>query len=122
VIKDPLTVWNGQFPYDALDRAGITPESSQSDVEEASFTLMTGRMMTPAAQKAWHELRDIRRRLLVDLLLYDVGPDIGTGQAREKIQPEPADPGETSPGPLPPAGLGDFPSQHFIDSLIHFDR
>jgi hypothetical protein len=119
VIKDPLTVWNGQFPYDALGRAGITPESSQSDVEEASFTLMTGRMMTPATQKAWHELRDIRRRMVVDLLLYDIGLDTEPAQAGDRIQRELAD---TSPEPLPPDGPGVFPSQHFIDSLIHFDR
>ncbi len=150
MIVDPLTVWNGQFPYDALEPAGITPASSREDVEQASFTLMTARMMTPATQKAWQELRDMRQRLVVDFLLYDVDPAAEFGQARAAIQRQLAGHGEPpgldgaftvpvdllhgladelteaglDPPPPPdvPDGLRALPSHDFLDGLVHFDR
>ena len=150
MIKDPLTVWNGQYPYDALAVAGITPQSSQADVEQASFTLMATHTMNPTTQKAWHELRDIQRRLLADFLLYDIDPANDIGRAQERIRRELADHGEPPeltaaitipaeilggladelsevrleppPPPVVPADLCAFPSQTLIDRLIHFDR
>jgi hypothetical protein len=150
VIKDQLTVWNGQFPYDVLAPAGITPMSTQAEVEDASFTLMTKRMMNTTTQKAWDELRDPQRRLLVDILLYNVDPAEEIARARERIERELADPGEPpelagaltvpaelldeladelttvhleSPPPVAaPPELAPFPPQSLIDSLILFDR
>ncbi|GDY31983.1 hypothetical protein [Gandjariella thermophila] len=148
MIKDPLTVWNGPFPYDALAPAGITPRSTQAEVEDASFTLMTRRLMNPVTQKAWDELRDVRRRLLADFLLYDVDP-ADFDEARQHVRRELADPGEpsqvtdalaapveflddlagdlsevtlTPPPPVLPRDLDAFPPQSLIDSLISFDR
>jgi hypothetical protein len=150
VIKDQLTVWSGQFPYDALAPAGITPQSSQAEVEDASFALMTKRMMNSTTQKAWDELRDPQRRLLVDMLLYNVDPAEEIGRARARLERELADTGEPPelaealtvpaellhelaaelttvhlepPGPVAaPKELGPFPSPSLIDSLIQFDR
>jgi hypothetical protein len=150
VIKDPLTVWDGQFPYDALAPAGITPGSTREEVEDASFTLMAEGLMNPATQKAWHELRDLQRRLLVDFLLYDIDPLTDIGAARDRIRQQLADPGEPAelaaaitvpaelldglaeelneitieapPPPDVPAALAAIPSRHLMDSLVHFDR
>ena len=72
MIEDPLTTWPGRFPYRVLADVGITPRSTQADVEDAAFTLMTENLMDPAAHQAWHRLRDVPTRLLVDLLLYDL--------------------------------------------------
>ncbi len=70
MIKDPLTRWDGLFPYDALAPVGITPESSMKEVMDASFELMAQGLMTPEVRKAWDELRNKQRRLLVDFFLY----------------------------------------------------
>jgi hypothetical protein len=150
VIKDQLTVWNGQFPYDLLAAVGITPQSSQAEVEDASFALMTKRMMNPATQKAWDELRDPQRRLLVDILLYNADPAEEIARVKERIERELADPEEPPelatvlmmpaellheladelstvhvelPPQVPvPQRFNTFPPQSLIDSLIQFDR
>lgn len=149
MIKDPLTAWDGEFPYDALEAADITPQSTQAEVEDASFTLMTRHLMNPVTQKAWNELRDVQRRLLADFLLYDLDPAAEAAAARRRVQaelteveerPEVAEAlslkadsfGSPAEGLAevrlepPPVYLSsralDFPEQSFIDSLIQFDR
>lgn len=143
MIQDPLTVWNGTYPYDALAAVGITPESTQADVEQASFDLMAAGLMNPATQKAWAELRDVRLRLLADFLQYDVDPASDIGRARDRIRAQLGDPGAppevgaalvmppeimdeladeltgTGFGPLPESG--GFPLWPLIDRLIEFD-
>lgn len=70
MIKDPLTRWQGVFPYDALEAAGITPMSTQTEVLDASYDLMAEGLMTTEVRRAWDELRLLPSRLLVDLFLY----------------------------------------------------
>jgi hypothetical protein len=72
MIKDPGLSWDGEFPYDVLAEAGITPLATQDEVRRASFTLMKKRMMTPRVRVAWDELRDPERRMIADFLLYDL--------------------------------------------------
>ncbi|MEV0091409.1 hypothetical protein [Streptomyces sp. NPDC050738] len=75
MIKDPGTAWNGPFPYDVLAAVGVTPETTQRDLQkDISFELMLQGLMTPEAQTAWHELRTPDSRLLMDVLMYDVDP------------------------------------------------
>ncbi|HEX4224702.1 MAG TPA: hypothetical protein VHZ97_20190 [Pseudonocardiaceae bacterium] len=72
MIEDPLASWPGRSLYQVLAEAGVTPRSTQADVEDAAFTLMAEGMMNPTTQQAWRRLREVKSRLLVDLLLYDV--------------------------------------------------
>ena len=149
MIKDPLTAWDGEFPYDALEPAGITPQSTQAEVDDASFTLMTRHLMNPVTQKAWNQLRDVQRRLLADFLLYDVDPAVELDEARRRVEAEldefdpppeirdavdltaesfgpiagPARTIRLTPPPLYVSSRsGDYPRQSFIDELIEFDR
>ncbi|MGW7073977.1 hypothetical protein ACWGH2_01085 [Streptomyces sp. NPDC054871] len=73
MIKDPSTSWDGgPYPYDALAEVGVTPGMSHADLQDVSFELLARRLMTPATQHAWDELRVVRRRMVAELLLYDV--------------------------------------------------
>lgn len=94
MIKDPFTVWNGAFPYDVLAPVGVTPALSHSALQEAAFDLMAQGLMNPETQRAWDELHRIPRRLMIDLLLYDVDPADDTDAAREEVEYELRHPGE----------------------------
>ncbi|MGH3757672.1 hypothetical protein [Actinophytocola sp.] len=72
-MKDPLTAWDGEFPYDVLAGSGITPESSHAEVQDAPFRLMRENRFTRDARVAWEELRHVERRLFVDLFVYPTG-------------------------------------------------
>ncbi|HKS49840.1 MAG TPA: hypothetical protein VJT49_32985 [Amycolatopsis sp.] len=151
MIEDPLTTWPGQFPYRVLAGVGITPQSTQAEVNDVAFTLMAEGMMNPTTQQAWHQLRDVTRRLLVDLLLYDIDQEADIGRMADHVTQELANPGEppevtevltTIPvevmacladeltdlhirrpePPKAPADLCAFPTPSFTDSLIQFDR
>jgi len=70
MIKDPDTVWDGGFPYDTLAAEGITPDSTHQEVIDLPFRLMRhGRYSLPV-QLAHDELRQLSRRLVLDLLMY----------------------------------------------------
>lgn len=69
-MKDPLTEWDGPFPYDVFADVGISPQSSHKDVQDAPFALLRENRFTPEARVAWDELRRIDRRLFVDLFIY----------------------------------------------------
>ncbi len=94
MIKDPLTKWPGQFPYDVLAPAGVTPETTHKDMSAVSFKLMARRMMTQRARLAWDELRMIQRRMLVDFMLYDIDLTAEIAAARQAAERELADAGE----------------------------
>lgn len=119
MIEDPLTTWPGGFPYRVLAEAGITPHSTQDDVEAAAFTLMAEGMMNPTTQQAWSRLRDIPGRLLLDLLLYDID-DATIGRLHDAITRELAesarDPGSSGTRPDDP-----YPDPSVWDGLIRFD-
>jgi hypothetical protein len=149
VIKDPWLVWPGPFPYDVLAPAGVTPHMSHSRMQNVTYDLME-MGMRPETHKAWDELRSVRRRLLVDLMLYPVDPAAETASALAHLERELATPGEPPEvaealefRPPPPADwaeeLGelslpeapDVPSYAefdsvtpaaLLDELIRFDR
>lgn len=72
--KDPLLNWPGGFPYDVLHEVSITPDSTMSEVLDASFELMAQGAMTEQARAAWDELRFVDRRQVVDFFLYQMAP------------------------------------------------
>jgi hypothetical protein len=146
MIKDPGLRWDGEFPYDALAAAGVTPQATQDEVRRASFTLMKKRMMTPGARVAWDELRVTPQRMVADFLLYDLDADAEIAAAIEatRVERDGPDAGtrpvcalsitaelwdEPNPGSLLPADAADgtedmnaFMAAAFPDWLITFDR
>ncbi|WP_369215723.1 hypothetical protein [Streptomyces flavofungini] len=88
MIKDPDASGEGSFPYDALAPAGVTPWTTHADMKDVSFELLARHLMTPVTQQAWDELRGVRRRLLVDLLLYDVDMEAELPLAAAEIDRE----------------------------------
>lgn len=69
---DPTTGPRNDNPYTVLADVGVTPQSSMKEVLDSSFELMQQDRWTPEARSAWHELRMVERRLLVDFLYGDV--------------------------------------------------
>ncbi|MFI6088698.1 hypothetical protein [Streptomyces sp. NPDC051218] len=125
MIKDPATSWDGgPYPYDALAEVGVTPGMPHAGLQDVSFELLARRLMTPATQQAWEELRVVRRRMLAELLLYDVDLtaelpaadavlDAALGAAFAVREPL----GREDPPPQPlPDGI-----THLLDTLITFD-
>ncbi|WP_344530381.1 hypothetical protein [Streptomyces albiaxialis] len=91
MIHDPSTAWDGPFPYEVLAPAGADPDTPHAEMQDLSFELMARGLMTPRTQRAWHELRTTRRRLLADVLLYaqEAGPE-AVAAAREAAEAEEA--------------------------------
>ncbi|MFE0138184.1 hypothetical protein ACFWY6_42560 [Streptomyces sp. NPDC059037] len=90
MIKDPETNWDGgPFPYDALAEVGVTPWTTHAALQDISFELLARRLMTPVTQQAWDDLRSVRRRMLAELLLYDV--DLTDGMAPPEATARPLD-------------------------------
>ncbi|MFK4065634.1 hypothetical protein [Streptomyces sp. NPDC029674] len=118
MIEDPSAAGGGPSPYEVLAPAGVTPWTSHSDMRDVSFELLARHLMTPVTQQAWDELRGVRRRLLVDLFLYDVDLAVELPLALEDIDralaAEPP-PREEPAGPLPEATAA------LLDDLIRFD-
>jgi hypothetical protein len=82
-MKDPLTMWDGPFPYDVFADVGISPESTHADVKNVTYTLMRKNQLTQEAQAAWNELQLLDRRLFVDLFVYPgAAPDSGGDRDR----------------------------------------
>ena len=85
MVKDPLTKWDGPFPYDALASVGITPNSTMKEVMDASFELMAQGLMTPEVRAGWDKLRLKGNRLLVDFFLYQFDPQEKLNAAMERL-------------------------------------
>lgn len=81
MIIDPFTIWENGFPYTLLAAAGITPDSSMTEIKEASFDLMK-QGMTPEQRAAWDTLRFPERRLVVDFFLYRQLPFSGATEQK----------------------------------------
>jgi hypothetical protein len=65
-----LPPWkHGASPYDVLAPAGITLDSRQREIQDASYTLIEQGLWTPEKRMAWDELRRIEGRLWVDFFL-----------------------------------------------------
>lgn len=118
MIKDPCADGHGPLPYDVLTPVGVTPWTTHRDMQDVSFELLARHLMTPATQQAWDALRSVRRRILVDLFLYDVDLAAELPLALAGIdsalaaEPVPQDP---PPGTLPE------PAARLLADLIRFD-
>ncbi|GAA3080245.1 hypothetical protein ACFQ0X_10875 [Streptomyces rectiviolaceus] len=121
MIKDPSTSWDGgPFPYDALAEVGVTPETSHADLQNVSFELLARRLMTPVTQQAWDELRVVRRRMVAELLLYDV--DLPTALKAAHAELDRALAGAETPEPTgPPKSPLPEETAQLLDDLITFD-
>ena len=69
-LKDPRVDHRGA--YDALTSVGVDATSTMDEILEASFRLMEDGDMTPRARAALAELRDPRRRALIDFFLHSL--------------------------------------------------
>ena len=74
-MMESSNLGNGGTPYELLSSAGITPESTMKEVQNAAYDLMERGQWTREARAAWDELRTVERRLWADLFLYPVTSD-----------------------------------------------
>ncbi|MET8683037.1 hypothetical protein ABZV77_02390 [Streptomyces sp. NPDC004732] len=123
MIKDPSANGAGPSgparpsPYELLAPAGVTPWTSHKDMQDVSFELLARHLMTPVTQQAWDELRGVRRRLLVDLLHYDVDLAAELPSATEEIDRALA----AGPDPLPRTDAHRPDDLTGLTDLIRFD-
>ncbi|MEU6253668.1 hypothetical protein [Streptomyces sp. NPDC047043] len=111
LIEDPAGGPTGTSPYAALAPAGVTPWTTQAEMQDVSFELHERGLMSPQTQQAWNDLRSTRRRLLFDLFLYDIGDGPGADEVPEES-------GEAAR----PAGPPPVWAARLLDDLIRFDR
>lgn len=69
MIKDPDITWEGEFPYDVLKPAGVTPYSKIDEVMNAK-RFFTRRHQVAEARSAFAALGKIDSRLFIDFFLY----------------------------------------------------
>jgi hypothetical protein len=72
MFRDPDTTWPGGFPYAILAPAGVTPNSTRSQMMKAAFYFMQEGNLEEA-EKALRAVRTPEERLVVDFFLY-LGP------------------------------------------------
>lgn len=59
------------YPYELFVDAGLTPQSSHTDVLDASLAMMGEGKMTPAVRAAFDALSSIPSRLAIDFFLFN---------------------------------------------------
>jgi len=106
-IEDPAGGPGRTPPYTALTPVGVTPGTTHEEMQDVSFELQGRGLMSPQTQQAWNELRSTRRRLLIDLLLYDIGEE----------PPAACEDSVRSAAGVPPAWAA-----RLLDDLIRFDQ
>jgi hypothetical protein len=67
--KDAYLTWDPEFPYDVVEEAGVTPDSSIREVRDADDYFVSVHMVGETRQ-AMSELEEIGKRLFVDFFLY----------------------------------------------------
>ena len=68
--KDPEMLWEGDFPYDLLQPAGVTPYSSIREVTHAMRYFTQRGSLPPGVHQALRRLEVIKERLFIDFFLY----------------------------------------------------
>jgi hypothetical protein len=69
-MRDPLFRWPEPFPYDQLRRFGISPTSTQKEINNVGFDLLEDG--STQEREAWDQLRLVRSRLFVDFFFYQM--------------------------------------------------
>ncbi len=67
--RDPEMTWEGEFPYDTLAPAGITPNSSIRDIQNC-IGFFAKRGLATEAQPPRSLLKQVDNRLFFDFFLY----------------------------------------------------
>lgn len=62
-------------PYQLLADFGVTDNSSMADVHRAGMNAQRRGALTPERSRAWRELRDPEKRLVLDLFRFQPAPD-----------------------------------------------
>ncbi|GAB2717037.1 hypothetical protein [Streptomyces bullii] len=133
MIEDPGEDPGRTSPYAALAPVGVTPLTTHAEMQDVSFELQARGLMTRRTQQAWNDLRTLRRRLLLDLFVYDLGdaggPDDGAGDdgCGQRSGPEGGSArscgaSEEAGGPARPVGPPPPWAARLLDDLIRFDR
>ena len=71
---DPLIPWDGAYPYLVLQPLGLTPQSTTTQVLDASYSMTSEQIEDPVLNDAWEALRIAKSRLVVDFFCLDL-PD-----------------------------------------------
>lgn len=82
-MKDRLLKQHEDDPYDLVREIGITPDSSVSDVNNASLKSL-GKTSTPKLKEMLEKLRLVKRRLFVDFFLYQIDGEIVSPELLDK--------------------------------------
>ncbi len=69
--KDPDMTWEGEFPYDVLEPAGVTAYSSIREITN-SMGYFTLHGIPAGLHQSWSTLGTIKGRLFVDFFLYRI--------------------------------------------------
>jgi hypothetical protein len=69
MVQDPEMSWEGDFPYDVLAPAGITPYSSIREIQK-SMGYFIDRNMVEETQTLRNLLRQVKNRLFYDFFFY----------------------------------------------------
>lgn len=96
---DPMLPWENGNPYVLLAGCGVRPNSTLAEVLDASYELPPN---DEAANRAWENLRTVRKRLTVDFFAYT-------------LRPAPFDAPVPEPHPLPYALLHQW--AHSLDGF-----
>jgi hypothetical protein len=73
MYKDPDMTWDGEFPYDVLAPAEVTPYSSMREIMAAK-RYFTRRHEVEKGRSAFESLGVIKGRLFVDFFLHRLPP------------------------------------------------
>jgi hypothetical protein len=66
---------DGEFPYDTLREAGVTPDSPMKEIRDAPFALIEQGAWSREKRAACDQLRTVNQRLWVDFLLYPLSAE-----------------------------------------------
>lgn len=78
MFRDNEMSWDGGFPYDVLKPAGITPASSNNDIQLSVRHFASLESVTDA-REARNILRIVKDRLAVDFFYYRLKPPVSPG-------------------------------------------
>jgi hypothetical protein len=72
LIFDPALQWEGPFPYAVLARLGVSPQSTASQILDASYAIVAEAATDQQLNDAWESLHLTSRRLFADFFCYEI--------------------------------------------------